>query len=44
MIESNYGPGQGPTARALSGEEIVQILGRQQFGVLATVKRHGHPI
>ena len=43
MSETTYGPGQGPSARALADEEVIQILGRQQFGVLATVKRNGHP-
>jgi PPOX class probable F420-dependent enzyme len=40
---NDYGPGQGPSARPLADEEVAQILGRQQFGVLATVKRDGHP-
>ncbi|KAB2347916.1 TIGR03618 family F420-dependent PPOX class oxidoreductase [Actinomadura rudentiformis] len=41
--ETEYGPGQGPGARLLSEEEIDAILTRGQFGVLATVKRSGHP-
>jgi PPOX class probable F420-dependent enzyme len=40
---SDHGPGQGPGARPLTEEEATRILGRQQFGVLATVKRDGHP-
>lgn len=43
MSESNYGPGQGPSARPLTDEEAARILGGQRFGVLATVKRDGHP-
>ncbi|MDI6100405.1 TIGR03618 family F420-dependent PPOX class oxidoreductase [Actinoplanes sp. NEAU-A12] len=43
MSETHYGPGQGPSARALTDDEVIRILGSQQFGVLATVKRNGHP-
>ncbi|GIE91200.1 pyridoxamine 5'-phosphate oxidase family protein [Actinoplanes regularis] len=43
MSDSDHGPGQGPSARPLTDQELVQILGKQQFGVLATVKRDGHP-
>lgn len=43
MSETGYGPGQGPSARALADDEVVRILDMQQFGVLATVKRNGHP-
>ncbi len=43
MSDSDYGPGQGPSARPLTDDEPARILGRQQFGVLATVKRDGHP-
>ncbi|MFG2006672.1 TIGR03618 family F420-dependent PPOX class oxidoreductase [Spirillospora sp. NPDC048911] len=41
--QTEYGPGQGPGARLLSEGEIDAILTRGQFGVLATVKRSGHP-
>jgi PPOX class probable F420-dependent enzyme len=34
---------QGPAPRALSDEALSKLLGRQQFGTLATVKRSGHP-
>ncbi|WP_328468669.1 PPOX class F420-dependent oxidoreductase [Actinoplanes sp. NBC_00393] len=43
MSDSTYGPGQGPSARPLTDDEVLEILGRQPFGVLATVKRDGHP-
>lgn len=33
----------GPAPRILTDEELVSLLGEQQFGVLATVKRSGHP-
>ncbi|WP_433435081.1 pyridoxamine 5'-phosphate oxidase family protein [Nonomuraea sp. CA-141351] len=33
----------GPAPRSLTEEELVRLLGEQQFGVLATVKRSGHP-
>ncbi|GGT11238.1 PPOX class F420-dependent enzyme [Streptomyces kurssanovii] len=34
---------QGPAPRPLSDEALSALLGRQQFGTLATVKRSGHP-
>ncbi|MCL7424794.1 MULTISPECIES: TIGR03618 family F420-dependent PPOX class oxidoreductase [unclassified Streptomyces] len=34
---------QGPAPRALSDEALSTLLGKQQFGTLATVKRSGHP-
>ncbi|MEU9119849.1 TIGR03618 family F420-dependent PPOX class oxidoreductase [Streptomyces sp. NPDC048506] len=33
----------GPTPRTLSDEALSDLLGGQQFGTLATVKRSGHP-
>ncbi|MGC5013439.1 TIGR03618 family F420-dependent PPOX class oxidoreductase [Streptosporangium sp. DT93] len=33
----------GPAPRVLTDGELVSLIGRQQFGVLATVKRSGHP-
>ncbi|MEV6280127.1 TIGR03618 family F420-dependent PPOX class oxidoreductase [Nocardia sp. NPDC051832] len=33
----------GPAPRSLTDAELVEVLGAQQFGVLATVKRSGHP-
>ena len=32
-----------PAPRALSDEALSDLLGRQRFGTLATVKRSGHP-
>ena len=34
---------QGPAPRPLSDEALSELLGKQQFGTLATVKRSGHP-
>ncbi|MDQ0383359.1 PPOX class probable F420-dependent enzyme [Streptomyces sp. DSM 42143] len=34
---------QGPAPRPLSDETLSILLGKQQFGTLATVKRNGHP-
>ncbi|MER5517654.1 TIGR03618 family F420-dependent PPOX class oxidoreductase [Streptomyces sp. NPDC002763] len=34
---------QRPAPRPLSDEALSSLLGRQQFGTLATVKRSGHP-
>ncbi|NUT52214.1 MAG: TIGR03618 family F420-dependent PPOX class oxidoreductase [Saccharothrix sp.] len=34
---------EGPAPRTLTDDELVDLLGRQRFGVLATVKRSGHP-
>ncbi|MGW0411725.1 TIGR03618 family F420-dependent PPOX class oxidoreductase [Streptomyces collinus] len=34
---------QGPAPRALSDEALSRLLGKEQFGTLATVKRSGHP-
>ena len=33
----------GPAPRALTDDELVDLLGTRQFGVPATVKRSGHP-
>jgi PPOX class probable F420-dependent enzyme len=35
--------GSGPAPRILTDEELTILLSEQQFGVLATVKRSGHP-
>ncbi|MGW2161880.1 TIGR03618 family F420-dependent PPOX class oxidoreductase [Nonomuraea sp. NPDC001699] len=43
MTERTYGPGQGPGARPLTEDELLHILARQPFGVLATLKRDGRP-
>lgn len=34
---------QRPAPRTLSDEALSDLLGKQQFGTLATVKRSGHP-
>ncbi|MFE2648141.1 TIGR03618 family F420-dependent PPOX class oxidoreductase [Streptomyces nigra] len=34
---------QGPAPRSLSEEALSDLLARQQFGTLATVKQSGHP-
>ncbi|MGW5665783.1 PPOX class F420-dependent oxidoreductase [Streptomyces sp. NPDC003758] len=34
---------QGPAPRTLSDEALSELLAKQQFGTLATVKRSGHP-
>lgn len=34
---------EGPAPRALTGEEVSQLLRQQQFGVLASVRSTGHP-
>ncbi|WP_129843610.1 TIGR03618 family F420-dependent PPOX class oxidoreductase [Streptomyces sp. RFCAC02] len=34
---------QGPAPRPLSDDALSVLLGKQQFGTLATVKRSGHP-
>ncbi|TRV76459.1 TIGR03618 family F420-dependent PPOX class oxidoreductase [Streptomyces sp. 130] len=34
---------QGPAPRSLSDASLSELLGTQQFGTLATVKRSGHP-
>jgi PPOX class probable F420-dependent enzyme len=34
---------KGPAPRHLSDDALSDLLGRQQFGTLATVKRSGHP-
>jgi PPOX class probable F420-dependent enzyme len=34
---------KGPAPRPLSDQALSDLLGRQQFGTLATVKRSGHP-
>ncbi|TYB57416.1 PPOX class F420-dependent oxidoreductase [Nonomuraea sp. PA05] len=35
--------GAGPAPRILADDELTRLLGDQQFGALATVKRSGHP-
>ncbi|MFE2186600.1 pyridoxamine 5'-phosphate oxidase family protein [Streptomyces sp. NPDC059455] len=36
-------PGAGPAPRVLTDDELSRILSDQRFGVLATIKRSGHP-
>lgn len=40
---SKYGPGQGPGPQPVDQDDLARMLGEQQFGVLATNKRNGHP-
>lgn len=41
--EPQSGPGAGPAPRVLTDAELSQLLREQQFGVLASVRRTGHP-
>ncbi|MFJ2094526.1 pyridoxamine 5'-phosphate oxidase family protein [Streptomyces sp. NPDC087901] len=41
--DTETGPGTGPAPRVLTEEELSRLLGEQQFGVLASVRRTGHP-
>ncbi|MDX3229517.1 PPOX class F420-dependent oxidoreductase [Streptomyces sp. ME19-01-6] len=41
--EEEQKPGAGPAPRALTDDELSRLLREQQFAVLATVKRSGHP-
>ncbi|MCM2412667.1 TIGR03618 family F420-dependent PPOX class oxidoreductase [Streptomyces sp. RKAG290] len=41
--EPQSGPGAGPAPRVLTDAELSRLLGEQQFGVLASVRRTGHP-
>lgn len=41
--EPQAGPGAGPAPRVLTDAELSRLLGAQQFGVLASVRRTGHP-
>ncbi|MFI2205489.1 pyridoxamine 5'-phosphate oxidase family protein [Streptomyces sp. NPDC020192] len=34
---------QGPAPRSLSDEALSDLLGKQRFGTLASIKRSGHP-
>ncbi|WP_214410253.1 PPOX class F420-dependent oxidoreductase [Sphaerisporangium fuscum] len=36
-------PGSGPAPRLLGEQELSRLLAGQKFGVLATLKRDGHP-
>ncbi|MCX5141755.1 MULTISPECIES: pyridoxamine 5'-phosphate oxidase family protein [unclassified Streptomyces] len=40
---SDSGPGAGPGPRVLTEAELSRLLREQQFGVLASVRRTGHP-
>jgi PPOX class probable F420-dependent enzyme len=40
---TDYAPGSGPPPRVLTEQEGIQILSEHSGGVLATVKRDGHP-
>ena len=43
MYANEQKPGSGPAPTALTEDELSQLLREQQFGVLASVKRSGHP-
>ncbi|MEC4020322.1 TIGR03618 family F420-dependent PPOX class oxidoreductase [Streptomyces sp. H27-D2] len=43
MAEENSGQGAGPAPRVLSDGALSELLSAQQFGILATNKRSGHP-
>lgn len=38
-----YGPGQGPGPKPITEDDLARLLGEQQFAVLATNKKNGHP-
>ena len=38
-----YGPGQGPGPKPVGEDDLARLLGEQQFAVLATTKKSGHP-
>ncbi|MEU8798888.1 TIGR03618 family F420-dependent PPOX class oxidoreductase [Spirillospora sp. NPDC048819] len=40
---TEYGPGQGPGPKPVTEDELARLLGEQQFAVLATNKKNGHP-
>ncbi|GAA4365353.1 TIGR03618 family F420-dependent PPOX class oxidoreductase [Actinomadura sp. NPDC048032] len=40
---TEYGPGQGPGPKPVGEDELSRLLGEQQFGVLATNRKSGHP-
>lgn len=40
---TEYGPGQGPGPKPIGDDDLSRLLGEQQFGVLATNRKSGHP-
>ncbi|MFF1919319.1 pyridoxamine 5'-phosphate oxidase family protein [Streptomyces sp. NPDC058221] len=40
---AQHGPGTGPGPRVLTDAELSRLLREEQFGVLASVRRTGHP-
>ena len=40
---TEYGPGQGPGPKPIGEDDLARLLGEQQFAVLATTKKNGHP-
>ncbi|MFA1551340.1 pyridoxamine 5'-phosphate oxidase family protein [Actinomadura chokoriensis] len=40
---TEYGPGQGPGPKPVGEDDLSRLLGEQQFAVLATNKKSGHP-
>jgi PPOX class probable F420-dependent enzyme len=40
---TDYPPGSGPPARVFTEAEIIEVISGNKLGILATVKRDGHP-
>ncbi|MBO2460553.1 TIGR03618 family F420-dependent PPOX class oxidoreductase [Actinomadura violacea] len=40
---TEYGPGQGPGPKPIDDDGLARLLGEQQFAVLATNRKNGHP-
>ena len=40
---TEYGPGQGPGPKPVGEDDLARLLGEQQFAVLATNRKNGHP-
>ncbi|QKG22657.1 pyridoxamine 5'-phosphate oxidase family protein [Actinomadura verrucosospora] len=40
---TEYGPGQGPGPQPIGDDDLARLLGEQQFAVLATNRKSGHP-
>ncbi|HEU5025940.1 MAG TPA: TIGR03618 family F420-dependent PPOX class oxidoreductase [Spirillospora sp.] len=40
---TEYGPGQGPGPKPIGEDDLARLLGEQQFAVLATTRKSGHP-
>jgi len=42
-VAKEYGPGRGPGPISPAREALSELLGSQRLGVLASIKRDGHP-